>query len=176
MPISEELVRKALAERKMSEGDISLIIKQATVEDQKQEENPADKADEENPKQEGGEPDPVKAKQEEDTPNPENTPNPEGEGVGGGEPKPTPNAGSADDERFAALEAKVNDVIKANEAKDAKIDAYEKLLAKMGLALNGDNPKPFGVTPEDGSREPDKKSDKEANIKEINSYLGYVSR
>ena len=174
--MNEEQLRKALEERGMKKEDIDLVIKQASAEGPKQENEPAKKADEENPKQEGGEPEPVKDTQEGNAPKPENTPNPEGGEVGGGEPKPTPNAGNADDERFAALEAKVNDVIKANEAKDAKIDAYEKLLAKMGLTLNGDNPKPFGVTPEDGSKEPDKKSDKEANIKEINSYLGYVSR
>lgn len=174
--MNEEQLRKALGERGMKKEDIDLIVKQASAEAPKQENETADKADEESQKQEGGEPEPVKDKREGDCPIPENAPNPEGDGVGGGEPKPTPNAGSADDERFAALEAKVNDVIKANEAKDAKIEAYEKLLAKMGLALNGDDPKPFGVTPEDGSREPDRKSDKEANIKEINSYLGYVSR
>ena len=175
--MNEEQLRKALGERGMKKEDIDLIVKQASAEAPKQDEpngNPAD--DKKDPKREGGEPEPVEDKQEGDAPLPENAPNPEGDGVGCGEHEPTPNAGSADDERFAALEAKVNDVIKANEAKDAKIEAYEKLLAKMGLALNGDDPKPFGVTPEDGSREPDRKSDKEANIKEINSYLGYVSR
>ena len=174
--MNEEQLRKALGERGMKKEDIDLIVKQASAEAPKQVIEPAKEADEGSQKQEGGEPEPVKDKREGDCPDPENAPNPEGDGVGGGEPKPTPNAGSADDERFAALEAKVNDVIKANEAKDAKIEAYEKLLAKMGLALNGDDPKPFGVTPEDGSKEPDRKSDKEANIKEINSYLGYVSR
>ena len=174
--MNEEQLRKALGERGMKKEDIDLIIEQASAEAPKRENEPAEKADEGNQKQEGGEPEPVEDKQEGNDPLPENAPNPEGDGVGCGEHKPTPNAGSADDERFAALEAKVNDVIKANEAKDAKIEAYEKLLAKMGLALNGDDPKPFGVTPEDGSREPDRKSDKEANIKEINSYLGYVSR
>ena len=174
--MNEEQLRKALVERGMKKEDIDLIIEQASAEAPKRENETAEEADEENPKQEGGEPEPVEDKREGDCPDPENAPNPEGDGVGCGEHEPTPNAGSADDERFAALEAKVNDVIKANEAKDAKIEAYEKLLAKMGLALNGDDPKPFGVTPEDGSREPDRKSDKEANIKEINSYLGYVSR
>ena len=174
--MNEEQLRKALGERGMKKEDIDLIIQQASAEAPKREDETAEEADEGNQKQEGGEPEPVEDKQEGNAPLPENAPNPEGDGVGCGEHEPTPNAGSADDERFAALEAKVNDVIKANEAKDAKIEAYEKLLAKMGLALNGDDPKPFGVTPEDGSREPDRKSDKEANIKEINSYLGYVSR
>lgn len=180
MLISEELIRKALAERKMNEGDIDLVIKQATVEDQKQEdpnkgENPADGSKDE-PKQEGGEPNkPVEDKEDghkaenggepkadnaepkQENPNPAEAVNQVAENeanASGGEPK-----ASADDSELKAIkdrmnsyEAQIKDLKTTLEGVTESNKAYVEILTKMGIPLNQGDPKQIGGDEQSGEQ------------------------
>lgn len=146
--MNEEQLRKALEERGMKKEDIDLVIKQASAEGQKQDDNPAKKADEENPKQEGGEPDkPVEDKPAEDG----GEPSPKQEGA-----EPDNGAGKVDETKpeekpvgnadYEILK-KENEALR-NENKEIKgvvdgltsrLNAFEKLFSdKFGTPANGD--------------------------------------
>ena len=171
MKLNEEKLKKALADMNMSEDGIAKLLAQAQEEEPKQEEKPAEEAKEE-PKQEGGEPEnPVEDKTEE-TPKAQEPI--EGGAKEGGEPeKHEVEAHNGFEEKFNALEAKVNDMAMAIEGRDKKIEAYEQLLAKIGLPTDGNDPKQFGGNKSDGSQDNQVKGNVEANIKEINEILGY---
>ena len=181
MLISEELIRKALAERKMNEGDIDLVIKQATVEDQKQEDpkkedKPAEKVVEADPKQEGGEPDkPVEDKEDghkaenggepkaenaepkQENPNPAEAVKQVAEdeaNASGGEPK-----ASADDSELKAIkdrmnsyEAQIKDLKTTLEGVTESNKAYVEILTKMGIPLNQGDPKQIGGDEQSGEQ------------------------
>lgn len=147
--MNEEQLRKALEERGMKKEDIDLVIKQASAEDQKQDEpngNPAD--DKKDPKQEGGEPDkPVEDKPAEDGGEP--SPKQEGaepdSGVGKvDETKPEEKpAGDADYEILKkeneALRNENKEIKGAVEGLTSRLTAFEKLFAdKFGTPANGD--------------------------------------
>lgn len=146
--MNEEQLRKALEERGMKKEDIDLVIKQASAEGPKQENEPAKKADEEDPKQEGGEPDkPVEDKPAEDG----GEPSPKQEGAepndGAGEvdeakPEEKP-AGNADYEILKkeneALRNENKEIKGAVEGLTSRLTAFEKLFAdKFGTPANGD--------------------------------------
>ena len=173
MLISEELIRKALAERKMNEGDIDLVIKQATAEDQKQEDpkkedKPAEKVVEAEPKQEGGEPNnPVEDKEDghkaENAEPKQEDPNPaeavkqvaeNGANATGGEPK-----ASADDSELKAIkdrmnsyEAQIKDLKTTLEGVTESNKAYVEILTKMGIPLNQGDPKQIGGDEQSGEQ------------------------
>lgn len=146
--MNEEQLRKALEERGMKKEDIDLVIKQASAEAPKQENEPAKKADEENPKQEGGEPDkPVEDKPAEGG----GEPSPKQEGAepdnGAGkvdETKPEEKpAGNADYEILKkenkALRNENKEIKGAVDGLTSRLTAFEKLFSdKFGIPANGD--------------------------------------
>ena len=171
MLITEENLKKALANRKMNEGDIDLIIKEATAEDQKQEdpkkeENPA-KGNKDEPKQDGGEPaNPVENGGEPKAENAEpkqEDPNPaeavkqvaeNGANATGGEPK-----ASADDSELKAIkdrmnsyEAQIKDLKTTLEGVTESNKAYVEILTKMGIPLNQGDPKQIGGDEQSGEQ------------------------
>lgn len=199
MLITEENLKKALANRKMNEGDIDLIIKEATAEDQKQEdskkeENPAE-GNKDEPKQEGGEPNnPVEDKEDghkaenggepkaenaepkQEDPNPAEAVNQvaeNGANATGGEPK-----ASADDSELKAIkdrmnsyEAQIKDLKTTLEGVTESNKAYVEILTKMGIPLNQGDPKQIGGDEQSGEQSlaPDYEQDYEAAKK----LMGY---
>lgn len=146
--MNEEQLRKALEERGMKKEDIDLVIKQASAEGPKQDNEPAKKADEENPKQEGGEPDkPVEDKPAEGggEPNPKQEGAEPDNGVGKvDETKPEEKpAGNADYEILKkeneALRNENKEIKGAVDGLTSRLTAFEKLFAdKFGTPANGD--------------------------------------